>query len=70
MGPVAPRAVQVMSTEPKPVIAQQLGGALVVESRPLELEEQQLGLVRGGLLLHVLQQRSAGGIGGVGRELQ
>src|SRR5262249_1065148 len=52
---VATSAAQVGAAELEPVRAQQLLRAAVVERRPLELEEQQLGLDRGRLLLHLLK---------------
>jgi hypothetical protein len=53
------------------VVAREQGvGALVVERRPLELEEQQLGLDVGGALLHARHQRAVLGRRRVGREAQ
>ena len=54
----------------RPVGGQQLVGALVVDGRPFELEEQELGLHRRALLLDAREQRAVGGIGGVDREAQ
>jgi hypothetical protein len=70
VGAVAPGRAQVVAREVEPLGRQQLLRAGVVECRPLELEEQELGLELGGPLLHLLQERSAGGVGGVGGELQ
>ena len=42
----------------------------MVERSPLQLEEQQRRLDRGLLLLHSLQQRAVGRVGGVGGEAQ
>ena len=49
---------------------QQLLGVGIFERSPLELEEQKHRLDCRGALLNPLQQRPAGGIGGVCRELQ
>ena len=68
--PVAAGGAQVVAGEVEPVGGQQLLGALVVEGRPLELEEQQRGLDPGRALLQLLEQRAAHGIGGVEREAQ
>ena len=70
MRPVAAGAAQVVAAEVEAGGPEQLVGALVVERRPLELEEQQLGLDLGGALLDALEQRAALGIGRVGREPQ
>jgi len=67
---VAARRAEVVAAEVQPVVAEQLLGAIVGQCRPLELEEQQLGLDLGGSLLHQLQQRAAGRIGRVGGEAQ
>jgi hypothetical protein len=52
------------------VVLQQLLDALVVQGRPLELEEQQLGLDLRALLLHARHQRAVGRVGGVDGEAQ
>ena len=70
MWPVAAGAAQVVGAEAELVVGQELVGAIVVERRPLELEEQQLGLDLGGALLHELEQRAARGVGGVGGKAQ
>ena len=50
--------------------AEQLLGALVIDRRPLEVEEQELRLDRGGLLVDAREQRAVGGVGGIDREAQ
>src|SRR5437764_49386 len=70
MGSVAPGAPQVVATEVEPVGSKQLVGPGVVERRPLEIEEQKLGLDLRGALLNALEQRTAWRIGGVCREPQ
>ena len=67
---VAPRGAQVVAAEVQPVGGEQRLGALVVERRPLELEEDQRGLDLRAALLHALQQRAALGVGGGRREVQ
>ena len=67
---VAAHRAQVVAHGVEAVGGQQLVGALVVERGPLELEEQQLRLDRGGALLHAREQRAVGGVGGVDREAQ
>ena len=57
---VAARRRQVVAGEVQPVGGEQLVGLRVVQRRPLEVEEQQLGLDRGALLLDALQQRAVG----------
>ena len=70
MGPVAPDAAQVVAAEVETVVREQLVGPLVIERRPLELEEQQHRLDRRRALLHELQLGAAGGIGRVGGKAQ
>ncbi len=70
MGPIAADAAQVVPAEVKPVAGEQRLGSLLVERRPLELEEEELGLDLGGSLLHELQERSPGRVGGVGGKAQ
>ena len=67
---VAPRGAQVVAAEVEPVVGEQRLGALVVERRPLELEEDQRGLDLRAALLHELQQRAALRVGGGRREVQ
>ena len=67
---VAAHVAQVVAAEVQPLAREQLLGALVCERGPLQLEEQQRGLDRGLLLLHALQQRPVGRVGGVGGEAQ
>ena len=55
-----------MSAEVEPVVLQQLLGLLIVDRRPLQLEEQKLRLDLGGTLLHPLKQRAARRVGGIG----
>jgi hypothetical protein len=59
-----------VASEVEPVGGQQLLCALVVERRPLELEEQQAGLELRAALLHLLQQGAARRVGRVRREVQ
>ncbi len=54
----------------RPRVGEQLLGALLRQRRPLQLEEQQRRLDRRLALLHQLQQRPVGRVGGVGREAQ
>ena len=71
MRAVAASAAQVVCAELEVGPArQQRVGLLVIECRPFELEEQQLGLERGAALLHQLQQRATRRVGGVSREPQ
>ena len=67
---VAARRAQVVAAEVQALGGEQLVGARVVERGPLELEEQELRLDRRRLLLDPLVERAAGGVGGVGREVQ
>jgi hypothetical protein len=62
---VAARRAEMVAREVEPVCGQQLLRALVVEPRPLELEEEQRGLDRGAALLDLLEQGTARGVGGV-----
>ncbi len=68
--PVAARGAQVVPAEVEPVLREQLLGAVVLERRPLELEEQQGRLDLRPALLHELQQRAALGVGGRRREVE
>ena len=61
---------QVVARGLQAVGGQQLVRALVVDGRPLELEEEQLGLHRRGLLLHAREQRAIGRVGGVDGKAQ
>ena len=70
MRAVAAGGAQVVAREVEPVGGQQLLGAVVLEPGPLELEEQQPGLDAGRALLELLQQRAAGGVGGVAGEVE
>ena len=70
MGAIAPGRAQVVAAEVKAVGSQQRFGALVLEGRPLELEEQEEGLGLGGALLHELELGPALGVRGVGGEAQ
>ena len=51
-------------------VCKQLFRPGVVQRRPLEVEEQELGLDLGRALLRALEQRTAGWIGGICREQQ
>ena len=70
MGAVAPDAREVMAVALELVGGEQLISVLIVYCGPLELEEQEQRLDLGGALLHELEQRSAGRVGGVGGELE
>jgi hypothetical protein len=70
VGAVAAGAAQVVRAEAQLLAGEQLLGAGVVQRRPLQLKEQQLGLDLGRALLDELEQRAARRIGGVGGELQ
>ena len=59
-----------MAAEVQVPAAEQLLGALLIESGPLELEEEQGRLDRRLLLLDPLQQRTIGRVGRIGREAQ
>ena len=67
---VAALHAQVVGGELEPLGGEQLLGAGVVHLHPLELEEEQFRLDRGGALAHHLHQRPVGGFLGVGREAQ
>ncbi len=67
---VAAHVAQVVADEVEPLPPQHLLGAVVLERRPLELEEQQGRADRRLLLLNLLQQRAVGRVGGVGGEAQ
>ena len=67
---MAAQRAQVVARGLQAVGAQQLVGALVVDRRPFELEEEQLGLHRRGLLLDAREQRAVGRVGGVDGEAQ
>jgi len=68
--PVAALRAQVVAGEVQPVGGEQLLGLVVVERRPLEPEEEQLGLDRRAELLHLLEQRAARWVGRVRGEAQ
>ena len=68
VGAVTAGSAQVVAAEVEAVGGEQGVGALVVERRPLELEEQKLGFDLGRPLLHRLEQRTPLGIRGVGGE--
>jgi hypothetical protein len=68
MGAIAAGAAQVVGAEAQRLVGQKPVGTLIGKRRPLELEEQQLGLDLGGALLNQLQERPAGRVGGVGCE--
>ncbi len=70
MRAVAPSVAEVVAAELEFVGCQQLLGTLIVDRRPLELEEQELGLQLRGSLLHVLEERATRGIGRIGGEAQ
>ena len=70
MRPVAARGAQVVASEVEAVGGQQLVGALVVEPRPFELEEQQRRLDLRPALLDLLEQRAARRVGGVAGEVE
>ena len=57
-----------MAGEVQALGGEQLVGLGVIQRRPLEVEEQQLGLDRRALLLDALQQRAIGGRLRVGAE--
>ena len=59
-----------VAAEAEVVVREQRLGALVVERRPLELEEDQRGLDLRAALLHQLEQRAALRVGRCGREVQ
>ena len=67
---VAARRAQEVARGVQAVGGHELVGALVVERRPLELEEQQLRLDRRALLLHALHERADLRVGGVDAEAQ
>ena len=66
MRTVTPGAAQMVAAELEPIGGEELFGPRIVERRPFELEEQQLRLDRGRLFLHLLKQRAAHRVGGVG----
>ena len=59
-----------VAAEVEPLVLEQRLGAVVLERRPLELEEDQQRLDLRAALLHALQQRAALGVGGRGGEAQ
>jgi len=67
---VPPGRRQVVPAEREPSVGEQLVGPGVGHGRPLELEEDELALDRGGPLLHPLHQRADGRGRGVDREPQ
>ena len=54
--PVAALHAQVMAAEVQPVAGEELLDALLVQRRPLQLEEQRPGRDRRGPLLHALEE--------------
>ena len=67
---MAAQRAQVVARGLQALGGEQLVGALVVDRRPFELEEEQLGLHRRALLLDAREQRAVGRIGGVDGEAQ
>ena len=70
VGAVAPLHPQVMAAEVHAVGGEQLIGAGVVDRDPLEVEEDESRLDRGGALRSVLEQRADRRVLGVGGEAQ
>ena len=70
MRPVAAGGPEVVAGEVEALGGEQLVGAVVVERRPLELEEQQRRLDLRRALLQLLEQRAARRVGGVAGEVE
>ena len=70
MGTEAPGRFEEVAPAGERGFGEQLRRPHVGDGRPLELDEQQLGGDRRGALLDGLEQRAAGGVGGVGGEPQ
>ena len=67
---VAPERDEMMAAEREAGVGQQLLHPVLGQRRPLQVEEDQLGLHPGAALLHPLHERPGCGVGGVAREPQ
>jgi hypothetical protein len=70
VGAIAPSQGQPKAVAGQGRVGQQLPGTILIHVGPLQLEEQQLLLKPGGVLLETLQQRSPGRVLRVGGPVQ
>ena len=68
--PVPAGGLEVVAAERELLVGEELGGAVVVDRGPFELDEDELVVDRGGLLLGARDQRAVRRVGGVDGEAQ